>query len=203
MTRESQADASGAAPVPTRFPDCWVAYGATDAELNGYGHVVPLQATPRRTSVIGRAILVGAGAILAIAPLPELVRIAGILLCSATLVSAAVAAIRWWGNPSTIVLRRDGVQAMLAAGQPRLLPWDRIAEIGLVEGPRQRAVGLRLYGDERGDTGTAGVVDGLGRLLRGGFDLLIAPALGEHHLLSRVLLRYCIDPTARRRVLPD
>ncbi len=164
------------------FPDCWLAYGATNAELDQYGTAWPLAARRAWLLAAGQlALALALGAILIGSTAPA-VRLAAGGLLVAVVASAAVTLARLSAAPLALSPRRQVA-----------VPWNGIAEIGLAAAPGRHAVGLRLHAaSSRGAR--------LRARLNGGFDRLLYPADGDCELLGRVLLRYCIDAKARRRL---
>jgi hypothetical protein len=206
MVTPSAESADRAAQAPATappFPDCWVAYGATNAELGGYGPDLRLASS--RGWLLGgaRVALAAALAALALGGAPVAVRWGGAVLLCAVLCSAGVALVRLLAAPSRLLLRRERLALEFPFGRRLDLAWESIAEIGLVGSPGRLAVGLRLRPDQQPRRGPAGWFGAVHRRLSSGFDVLLAPADGDCELLGRALLRYCIDPQARRRLLPS
>lgn len=198
-------EGSGRAPDITpggaHFPDCWTAYGATNPELQAVGADPPLAWRRAWLAVGAQLVLVWALAPLALSdagPVPWL----AVALQLAVLCSAAVALVRLLGSPTRLLLRRDGPELRFAFGRALALGWDAVAEIGLVGSPGRLAVGLRLRPQTRELAGPAGGFRAVYRRLSSDFDFLLQPADGDCELLGRALLRYCIDPSARRRLPP-
>ncbi|HLI27582.1 MAG TPA: hypothetical protein VKZ60_10945 [Chloroflexota bacterium] len=186
---------AGAAPP---FPDCWLAYGATNDELRAFGRVVVL----RGSAELGRQLAVQLvlallGLLGGLAPLPPAWRLAAGLLALVSLASATTSWLQRCATPRTVVLTDEGVRLAFASGTERSVAWEGIGEIGLAEQRGQRGVGLRL----RPAHAAVGPRWRVPARLLGGFDLVLWPRDGDAELLGRVLLRYCIDPRARRRYL--
>jgi hypothetical protein len=175
------------------FPDCWLAYGATNAELDQYGTAWPLAARRAWLLAAGQlALALALGAILIGSTAPAIRLAAGGLLV-AVVASAAVTLARLSVAPLALRPRRDALVLTLPFGRQVAVPWNGIAEIGLAAAPGRHAVGLRLHA-------ARGRGARLRARLNGGFDRLLYPADGDCELLGRVLLRYCIDAKARRRL---
>jgi len=197
MERTLNTDASGAS-----FPDCWTAYGATNDELKTYGATPGVTAGPAWLVLAAELalLLVLAGALVASGS-PAL-RAACLALAVLVLLSA-VAALVWLSATAAEIrprVRSLGIRSAL--GSASEIPWERIAEISLVNQRRRQAVGLRLR-PTSADVSGAAFLDGLRRRLTSGCDWLLVPRDGNAELLGRVLLRYCIDPRQRRRLLPE
>lgn len=77
------------------------------------------------------------------------------------------------------------------------VPWEQIVEIALVDRPGGRLAGLRLASPRGHGWPVGRWLIGLARRVDAGYDWLLAPSDGDAELLSRILLRYCIDPNAR------
>jgi hypothetical protein len=184
-------------PAPP-FPDCWLAYGATNDELRAFGRTVAL----RGSDELGRWLAAqGAVALLGlvglVAPLPPAGRLAAGLLALVALASAATTWLQRRATPRGLALLPDGARLAFAGRDVRTVAWEAIGEIGLAEQRGRRGVGLRL----RPPAGAGPRPGALLRRLLGGFDLVLWPLDGDAERLGRVLLRYCIDPRARRRYL--
>ncbi len=189
-------------PAAASFPDCWTAYGATNDELKRYG------ASPRLAAGHVRLVLLGDLALLAALVIglassvgypPAL--LVGSILAALVLLSTLAAALWLSATAAQVQPRVRGLVIRSALGATTELPWERIAEISLVAQRGRPAVGLRRR--TAGDRGVGGRIATLRRRLTSGCDWLLAPADGDAELLGRVLLRYCIDPRLRRRLLPD
>lgn len=180
------------------FPDCWLAYGATNDELRAYGPAARL--APGRLGVLLLAQLALAGLCLltvilsASAPLRVVAALAALVL----LASAGPTGLRFLATPRALRFAPDALILQRALGPRRRVSWDSIGEIGLAQHGARLGVGLRLRAPDAHRRLGAG---SWGRRLNGGFDHLLWPADGDQDLLGRVLLRYCIDPRARRRYL--
>ena len=189
--------AAGAAGAP--FPDCWLAYGATDPELEGYGVTVRLATGGAWLLPAQAAVAVGLLAV-ALGGAPAAARWIAAAACATVLGSGAVGALRLLATARSLDLRREHLDLTPVLGPARRIPWEAIGEIGLVSTPTRSAVGLRRR--PRDDGGSAPRPPaGLSRL-RSGFDYLLFPGDGDTERLGRVLLRYCIDSRARRRLPP-
>jgi hypothetical protein len=192
-----------AASTSASFPDCWTAYGATNAELETYG------ATPALTTghawlvlAVDVALLVLLALAVFVAVGSPLLRLVSLALAVMVLLSAA-AALVWLASTATQIQPRVRVLRIRSAlGSGTEIPWDRIAEISLVARRGRPAIGLRLRSPAPEHSGRASA-GGLRRRLTSGFDWLLVPRDGNAELLGRVLLRYCIDPRQRRRHLPE
>jgi hypothetical protein len=188
-------------PATPPFPDCWLAYGATNAELDAYGADRPLNAGATwAQGVAGLALAIGLATLVSadvLAPIRWLM----VVLLGALACSAFVAILRNLTIPARLSLRQEHLVLPRPVGRELCTAWADVAEIALVSTRARTAVGLRLRrGDRPGGGATA-----LGRIVRtlnGGFDALLVPADGDCELLGRVLLRYAIDPAARHRVPP-
>jgi hypothetical protein len=184
-------------PAPP-FPDCWLAYGATNDELRAFGRAAALCGSDE----LGRWLVAQAAVALLglaglVAPLPLGGRLAAGLLALVALASAATTWLQRRATPRAIALAPEGARLAFAAGGERTVAWEAIGEIGLAEQRGRRGVGLRL----RPPVGAGRRRGAFARRLLGGFDLVLWPLDGDAERLGRVLLRYCIDPRARRRYL--
>ena len=134
--------ASDAAAPP--FPDCWIAYGATDAELQAYG------GASRPLTGAAWAVFVGQVAVLSVLGLMVAsaapIRLRGIAGGAAIAVggSAVVSALRLVATVRALTPGREHLGLGRASGPAEAAPWEQIGEIALAELPRRQAVGLRL-----------------------------------------------------------
>jgi hypothetical protein len=174
------------------FPDCWLAYGATDHELDAYGPAVPL-ASGTAWLVAAQAAMAAGLLVVALGSTSAMVRWIAAAACLAVLVSGLVGALRLLATPRALTLRREHLVLRSLHGSPISVPWESVGEIGLVSTPTRSAVGLRQRPPMRGAPGRP-------RWLASGFDYLLYPQDRDVELLGRVLLRYCIDPGARRQL---
>ena len=181
----------------SRFPDCWLAYGATNDELRAFGPRAALRGSDELGRwLVAQLALAIVGLLGLIAPLAPAVRLAAGLLALVGLASAGTTWLQRRATPRAAHLLPEGVQLEFAGGAAHVVPWDGIGEIGLAEQPGRRGVGLRL----RDPRAAARLRRAPTRLL-GGFDVVLWPRDEDAELLGRTLLRYCIDPRARRRYL--
>jgi hypothetical protein len=188
-------DAAGA-----QFPDCWLAYGATDSELDAYGPTVPL-ASGTAWLVAAQAAVAAGLLVVVLGTTPAAVRWIAAAACLAVLASGIVRALRLLATPRALTLRREHLALVSLRGSLICILWESVAEIGLVSTPTRSAVGLRRRLLVRGATGRW--QPGRTRWLASGFDYLLYPRDGHVDLLGRVLLRYCIDAPARGRLPAD
>lgn len=188
-------------PATPPFPDCWLAYGATNAELDAYGADRPLNTGA--TWAQGVASLVLAVGLAALARADGLARFRWLVigLLAAVLCSAVVAILRYLTIPRRLGLRREHVALARPVGRGLRVTWAEIGEIALVRTRARAGVGLRLR--RAGNPAKwAAPAARIVRTLNGGFDAVLLPADGDCELLGRVLLRYAIDAGARRRLPP-
>jgi len=186
-------------PATPPFPDCWLAYGATNAELDAYGADRPLNTGGTwARGVVGLVLAIGlAGLATVDAPAPLRWLVVGLL--GAVACSAVVAILRLLSMPTRVSLRQEHLLLPRPLGQGLRAAWADIGEIALASSRARVAVGLRLR--RRGRPAEAAPpIARIVRTLNGGFDALLVPADGDYELLGRVLLRYVIDPGARRRL---
>ena len=190
---EARRGASGVS-----FPDCWLAFGATDVELRTYGTAHPLNAKPAYTLVLAQVCLV-ALLVPAALWLPGSLPAAAALLLGVVLCSALVGTLRLLRTPHGLQLRPAGLELRLPLGRQRI-GWERLAEISRVRTP-SLAVGLRLHPSADPSSRFVRWLGGVARRLQAGYDLILLPDDGDCDRLARVLLRYCLDPTVRRRLM--
>jgi hypothetical protein len=187
--------------LPTAFPDCWTAYGATDAELKAYGSVWPLDARGGWRFLAAQAGIAGLGTVGAIWFGVTGWGLLLIVVAVGALVSATVSALRLGVTANQATPRAARLTLRSAWGTTVAVPWEQIAEIALVDRLDGRLAGLRLR-SSRGDGPPAQRwLASIARRLDAGYDWLLAPSDGDAELLGRILLRYCIDPRARRHYL--
>jgi hypothetical protein len=182
------------------FPDCWLAYGATNEELSAYG-----VEWPQRTN--GLAVVAAAQASLAVGLVAVIALTMGVGqavaggVLAAVLASLLVSVLRASATIRRIEARQQGFRVVPALGSAFVVPWTGIAEIAAVEMRGRLGIGLRWR------PGVGGIsprfLTPLRRLVAAGFDALASPEAGDAELLARVLLRYCFDPKARRRLPSD
>lgn len=187
---------SDAAAPP--FPDCWVAYGATNSELEAYGARPPLAAGAAWRVIVAQLALVVLLSTVAAGTAPLLLRVVAAATGFAVIGSATFSLLRLFATARAITPRREYLRLDRALGPSEALPWEQIGEIALAQLPTRQAVGLRLR---------PGAVSHLPAALRAlqwrvgsDFDFLLLPADSDCEMLGRVLLRYCIDREARRRL---
>ena len=183
------------------FPDCWVAYGATDPELRAYGAE---RALATRQAWWVAAVQSGLAALflaLVISSAPPAVRGTAAVALLAALASSAVSLARLLATVRALAIAPDQLRLRRGLGPPQAVAWAQLGEIGLVEMPARRAVGLRLRSPAASSLPAA--LAGFQRRVSSGFDFLLFPPDGDCELLGRVLLRYCIDPKARQRLPND
>jgi hypothetical protein len=180
------------------FPDCWTAYGATDPELDAYGAAPPLASGLAWTIVLVQFTVAMGLAALVASPGPAALRLIIAIACLADLASALVGLLRLLATARALALGRDHLRLARALGPVETVPWEQIAEIALVQLPRRQAIGLRLRAEAA--VRLPAPLRAAQRRLSSGVDFLLFPADGECELLGRVLLRYCIDREARRRL---
>jgi hypothetical protein len=187
---------SDAAAPP--FPDCWVAYGATNPELDAYAARPRLAAGAAWGVTAAQLALVVLLSIVVAGTAPLLLRVVAAAAAAAVVGSAAFSVLRLVATARTITPCREHLRLDRALGPSEAVPWEQIGEIALAQLPTRQAVGLRLR---------PGAVSRLPAALRtlqrrvgSDFDFLLLPADGDRELLGRVLLRYCIDREARRRL---
>jgi hypothetical protein len=186
-------------PATPPFPDCWLAYGATNAELAAYGADRPLNTGATwAQGAAGLVLAVGLAALATVDGLGQL-RWLVVALLVAVAGSALVAILRYLAIPGRLSLRRQHLVLRRPAGRELRAAWADVGEIALVSTRARAAVGLHLR--RGGRPGEVATVPGrLARTLNGGFDALLVPSDSDCELLGRVLLRYAIDPGARRRL---
>jgi hypothetical protein len=186
---------------PTAFPDCWTAYGATDAELEAYGTVWPLDVRTGWRFLVAQAAIAGLGAVAAIWFAEYGWRLLLVVVALAALVSATVSGLRLRVTARQATPRAAQLTLRSGWGRTVAVPWEQVAEIALVDRGSGRLAALRLR-PPLGDSGPVGRwLAGIARRLDAGYDWLLAPSDGDAELLSRILLRYCIDRRARRQYL--
>ena len=189
------------ADAATAFPDCWTAYGATDAELKAYGSVWPLDVRGGWLLLVAQTGIAGLTALGAIWFGATWWGLLFIVVAVAALVSATVSGLRLGVMARYATPRVARLTLRSGWGTTVAVPWEQVAEIALVDRLGGRLAGLRLR-SPRGDGPPVGRwLTGIARRLDAGYDWLLAPSDGDAELLSRILLRYCIDPRARRHYL--
>ncbi|HZS02819.1 MAG TPA: hypothetical protein VFE37_29190 [Chloroflexota bacterium] len=180
------------------FPDCWVAYGATNPELDAYGVAPRLAAGLAGGVVLAQLVALVVLGLVAAGGGPLWLRGGAAVAAAAVLGSAVVGGLRLLATARALTPCREHLWLGRALGPVECVPWEQIGEIALVQLPTRQAVGLRLR------PGTAARLPAAARALQqrvcSGFDFLLVPADGDCELLGRVLLRYCIDRKARRRL---
>jgi hypothetical protein len=180
------------------FPDCWTAYGAETPELAAFGSERRLAVGAAWALLAGQALflLVLAAVVASAAPLP--LRVVAAAAVFAVLGAVVVGLLRLIGTARHLWAERAGVRLSRALGPTEMVAWEQIGEIGLAHTPARWAVGLRLRpaAPSRLPAGPRW----LQQRVSSDFDFLLFPADGECELLGRVLLRYCIDRKARRRL---
>jgi hypothetical protein len=187
--------------LPTAFPDCWTAYGATDTELTAYGCVWPLDARGGWLLLVAQAGIAGLTALGAVWFGGTWWALLFIAVAVAALVSATVSGLRLGVVASQVTPRAARLTLRSGWGMTADVPWEQVAEIALVDRLGGRLAGLRLR-SPRGDSQPVGRwLTGIARRVDAGYDWLLAPSDGDAELLSRILLRYCIDPRARQHYL--
>ena len=179
------------------FPDCWLAYGASDAELGACGPVWQL-GPGNLKAVIAAQVALGVVLLAVVGLTVGAARWAAAASLLAVLGSLLVNVLRATGLIRRAEAYPEGLRLIPAVGATAIVPWPAVAEIALVQSRRWQGVGLRLRATGRAVRPRP--VAHLRRLVSSGFDALAIPADGDPALLARVLLRYCIDPTARRRL---
>jgi len=186
---------------PTTFPDCWTAYGATDDELKAYGVVWPLDARAGWRFLATQTAIAGLASVGAV-----WLRESGwgwllLTVALAALVSAAVSGLRLGVIARQATPRAAQLTLRSSWGVTVAVPWEQVGEIALVDRRDGRLAALRLRAP-LGDGAPVGRwLAGIARRVDAGYDWLLAPSDGDAELFSRILLRYCIDPRARRRYL--
>jgi hypothetical protein len=185
------------APAPP-FPDCWVAYGATNAELEAYGAAPRLAAGAAWATVAAQLVLVALLGLVVASGAPLWLRGVAAVAGCAVLASAAVSGLRLLATARALTPYRERLELRRALGPTERVSWEQIGEIALAQMPTRQAIGLRLR------PGTAvrlpAPLRALQRRVSSEFDFLLFPTHGDCELLGRVLLRYCIDRKARRRL---
>jgi len=186
---------------PTAFPDCWTAYGATDAELQAYGAVWPLEARAGWRLLVTQTAIAGLSTAAAIWFGETGWGLLFTVVALAALVSSTVSGLRLCVTARQATPRAAQLTLRSGWGVTFAVPWEQVGEIGLVDRRYGRLAALRLRAPP-GDSAAVGRwLAGIARRVDAGYDWLLAPSDGDAELLSRILLRYCIDPHARRRYL--
>jgi hypothetical protein len=192
---------AGTETPPAAFPDCWTAYGATDAEVQAYGTVWPLDARAGWWLFVAQAAIGGLSGVGAIWVAPSAERLVFLAVALAALLSALVSALRLYVTAQQVTPQPARLVLRSAWGATATVPWEQIGEIALANRRQGRLAALRLRSPvQRGGPG-GGLLAAAARRFSGGYDWLLAPRDGDAALFSRILLRYCIDPRARRRYL--
>jgi hypothetical protein len=194
---EATAGANRDQEASAPFPDCWLAYGATDAELAAYGAEPPL-ARGAAGLLLGQLVALVALTAIALSPAPAPSRWLAAVVLVSVLASTVVGVRRAQATAGTLQLSRERLVITPLIGRAALIPWEAIGEIGLASTLTRAAVGLRLRpgalgGDQEGARRGASP-------LTSGFQYLLYPVDGGAEMLGRVLLRYCVDRKARRRL---
>jgi hypothetical protein len=187
---------SDAAAPP--FPDCWIAYGATDAELRTYGGAPRLMTGPAWGVLVGQVAVLAVLGLVAVSEAPLWLRGIAAGAGIAVGISAVVSALRLVAMARALTPRREHLWVGRALGPAEAVPWEQIGEIGLAQLPTRQVVGLRLRSGSGGRLPT--LLGALSRRVSSGFDFLLVPGDGDCDRLGRMLLRYCIDRQARGRL---
>ena len=184
-------------PQPN-FPDCWLGYGAPNELLREFGRSQPLAGAPRAGALLPFQLpLAMALTVTVLLDLPPLVRLTAGLLALVLWASTAANVRVWRKAPERIDLEHIGLVARMPLRRQLSVRWESIAAIDAVTAAGRTGVAIGVRAETT--PGHRGPNDPASR--RAGYALLLWPADGDYERLARVLLRYCLDPRARRRYL--